>query len=139
MPDTLEALPCGPSLDGADTGFWEGLREGELRLPRCEACRTWRPLGRALCSRCWSFDTAWEGVPPVGTVYTWVRSHRAFMSELDVDAPYVTALVELDAAPVRLLGIVLDAERDIAIGDAVHGEIHQPANAAWPILRWRLA
>ncbi|WP_460438689.1 Zn-ribbon domain-containing OB-fold protein [Amycolatopsis stemonae] len=134
---TTETLPTGPALDDSDRPFWEALRDGRLVLPRCEACGTWRALGRALCAECWSFDVVWEAVEPEGTVYTWIRTHRAFMSELDVEVPYVTVLVELDAAPVRLLGILVEGEA--AIGDRVHGVIQQPASSEWPVLRWRAA
>lgn len=136
-----ESLPCGPAEDGADAPHWEALREGRLLLPRCADCGTWRSLGRVLCASCHSFDTNWDEVRPVGSVFTWIRSHRDFMSELDVRAPYVTVLVELTDIPVRLLGILIeDAEdtADPAIGDDVDGVFVQPGNAAWPILRWRL-
>lgn len=139
MTSVTEALPCGPSADGADTPFWEGLRLGNLILPRCGSCATWRALGRVMCPECHSFETDWVEVRPAGVVYTWIRSHRDFMSELDVAAPYVTVLVELTDAPVRVLGILIDDEDDPAprIGDAVDGVFVQPVNAAWPVLRWR--
>jgi len=135
-----EPLPCGPAADGSDTPYWEALRDGLLVLPRCSACGAWRSLGRVLCAECHSFDTRWEEVRPAGSVFTWIRSHRDFMSELDVAAPYITVLVELTDAPVRLLGILLgDSDEDVPqIGDRVDGVFVQPANAAWPILRWRL-
>lgn len=132
----VELMPTGPADDGSDEPFWSGLREGLLCLPRCADCETWRPLGRALCSSCWSFATRWDQIRPQGRIYTWIRSRRAFMSELDVPAPYVTVLVELEDAPVRLLGILRGVEGDPAIGDLVTGVIEQPANAAWPVLRW---
>ncbi|MFE7226888.1 Zn-ribbon domain-containing OB-fold protein [Nocardioides sp. NPDC057577] len=134
-----EILPTGPATDDSDRPFWEGLREDRLLLPRCGACGQWRALGRAMCSGCWSFRTEWSPVAPAGTVHTWVRSARAFMSELDVPVPYVTVLVQLDDVPVRLLGILLGEDPRPAIGDRVTGVIQQPANAEWPVLRWQLA
>jgi len=130
-----DRLPTGPAGDGIDAPFWEGLREGSLRLPHCTGCGSWRAPGRPLCAECHSFGTAWEAVEPRGTVYTWIRSHRAFVAELDVPTPYVTVLVELDQAPVRLLGI-LEAD-EAGIGLPVSGVIRQPENADWPVLRWQ--
>lgn len=137
----VERLPAGPAPDGGDTFFWEGLRNGRLLLPRCGSCGTWRPLGRVLCATCWSFDADPAEVAPRGTIYSWVRTRRAFMPELDVAVPYVTVLVALRDAPVRLLGILVDAdpETDPAIGAEVGGVIQHPANADWPVLRWHLA
>jgi uncharacterized OB-fold protein len=132
-----ERLPTGPASDGGDTEFWEGLRDGSLRLPRCADCLTWRTPGRPLCAGCRSFATRWEGVAPSGRVYTWIRSHRAFVAELDVPTPYVTVLVELDDAPVRLLGILEQPDTAVRIGLPVTGVIRRPSNAEWPVLRWQ--
>src|SRR3546814_15469375 len=101
-----EVLPTGPAPDGNDTDFWKSLRDGRLVLPRCADCGEWRALGRPICASCWSFATTWSEVDPAGTVFSWIRTHRAFMSELDVAVPYVTVLVGLDEAPVRPLGIL---------------------------------
>ena len=132
---TVDQLPTGPAPDGNDASFWQGLRDGVVRLPRCSECDTWCEPGRLICARCHSFSTSWQEVEARGTVFTWIRSHRAFISELDVPAPYVTILVELDEAPVRLLGI-LEGAGDVAIGARVRGVLRQPENAAWPVLRW---
>lgn len=133
-------LPCGPAADGNDSAFWEGLRESRLLLPRCTACQSWREPGRVICAECWSFDTEWAEVPARGEIFSWCRSQRDFMDDLDVRAPYDTLVVALDDAPVRLLGLLVDdVEARPAIGEAVTGRIEQPANAAWPVLRWTRA
>jgi len=132
----LEPYPCGPTPDGYDTEYWESLRSGRLVLPRCDACGQWRALGRSMCSGCWSTAIRWDQVAPSGTVFTWIRTHRDFMSELDLPAPYVTVLVELHEAPVRLLGILTAGGDSVSIGAPVAGTFSQPDNAAWPVLRW---
>lgn len=134
----VEPYPCGPAPDDSDRRFWEGLREGRLVLPRCAECDRWRPPKHVMCAHCWSFATTWQEVRQQGVVHTWIRTHRDFMSELDVAAPYVTALVALDDAPLRLLGIVTGAD-GVAIGDRLVGTIVQPDTAAWPLLRWAVA
>lgn len=133
-----DLLPTGPSSDGVDAPFWEGLRQDVLTLPKCDACGTWREPGRIICPECHDFATSWEAVNARGVVYSWARSHRDFVSELDVRAPYITVLVQLDEAPVRLLGILEGAEA-IEIGDRMNGVVRRPLNAEWPILRWRAA
>jgi len=134
----VEAYPCGPAHDDSDRPYWEGLRSGALVLPRCAGCGQWRPPGAVLCTQCWGFDTSWEPVAMAGRVHTWIRTHRDFMSEIDVRAPYVTALVTLDDAPLRLLGIVTGAADEVRIGARVRGVLVQPDNAAWPLLRWEV-
>lgn len=138
MTTTLEPLPCGPTAGSEDQAFWDGLNDHRLVLPCCSTCGRWRAPGTITCPECWSFETAWTDVAPTGTVYSWVRSQRDFMSELDVRAPYVTVLVELDDVPIRLLGILLDADV-VAIGDRVTGVFQRPANAGWTLLRWERA
>src|SRR3546814_12900769 len=93
-----QVLTTGPSLNGRDRDCWKSQRDGRLVLPGCADCGVWRALGRPFCASFWSFATTWSEVDPAGTVFSWIRSHRAFMSELDVDVPYVTVLVELDEA-----------------------------------------
>lgn len=135
-PTTLP-LPCGPAPDGNDAAYWDGLREGRLLLPRCSGCGTWREPGRLLCAQCWSFESDWVEVAARGRVFTWIRSHRDFMDDLDVLAPYDTLLVQLDDVPVRLLGLLRDdVLADPVIGEQVVGEFEQPGNAEWPVLRW---
>lgn len=95
-------------------------------------------MGTVTCPECWSFNVEWDDVRPTGTVYTWARSHRDFMTELDVKAPYVTVLVELDDVPIRLLGILVGAG-SVAIGDRVTGVFQKPDNSSWTILRWEPA
>lgn len=130
-------LPCGPADDGSDAPFWQGLREGRLVLPQCALCQEWREPGRLLCAGCWSFETQWSQVRPMGHVFTWIRSRRDFMDDLDVVAPYDTALVQLADVPVRLLGLVVDdVTTDIAIGQKLRGRVENPPNAEWPVLRW---
>lgn len=130
-----DVLPSGPAPDGVDAPFWEGLRDGALMLARCEQCGRWREPGRVLCAECHSFDARWESVRASGSIFTWIRSHRAFVSELDVSVPYVTVLVALDDAPIRLLGILEGADAT-SIGARVTGVIRRPPEAEWPVLRW---
>ncbi len=129
-------LPTGPAPDGNDAAYWEGLRDGRLVLPRCTACGSWRELGRTICADCWCFETEWAEVPAKGQIFTWARSQRDFMDDLDVLAPYDTVLVALDGVPVRLLGLLVDDSAETAIGQRVVGRVEQPLNAAWPVLRW---
>jgi uncharacterized protein len=138
MTASVEAYPCGPAHDHSDRPYWEGLREGRLQLPQCAACRTWRPPGTVVCASCWTFEATWVPVAMTGHVHTWIRTHRDFMSEIDVRAPYVTAVVEVDDAPVRLLGLVTGATGRIRIGAQLTGRLEQPANADWPLLRWEV-
>jgi uncharacterized OB-fold protein len=131
-----------PRRDGVDEPFWEGLREGELRMQRCAACKTWwwAPVWR--CADCGSWDTEWVATPKRGRVFSWVRTHQAFSPEMREIVPFVTVLVELpDAGNRRLFGILVGPEDGMKVGAPVSGVIQaaSPLTGGMPVLRWRLA
>ncbi|MBF6148861.1 Zn-ribbon domain-containing OB-fold protein [Nocardia nova] len=142
MSETAELqLPWGPADDGLDRPYWDGLVAGELRLQHCGHCGEWIWGPQWICAACHSFDPHWEPVEPVGTVYSWARSHYPFITELADRVPYVTVLVELPGAGNRrVLGLLVDEGADaVRIGDPVVGRIELDPGATWPLLRWRRA
>ncbi len=136
---TPRDYPWGPAEDGLDQPYWDGLVAGELRLQRCGNCQEWIWGPQWICGACHTFDPGWESVEPVGTVYSWSRSHYPFITELADHIPYVTVLVELPAAGHRrVLGILTDDDAaDVRIGERVVGHIELDEGATWPLLRWR--
>ena len=142
IPDTPPWMDItGPSPDGLDTPHWEGLRAGLLLLQRCRRCATWTWSPRPICPACHSFDTGFEPVDPVGTIYSWTRTWQPFTPESTGHLPYVVVLVELPAADgCRVMGVLAHADGlTPRIGAAVRGEIEQPPDDRhWPLLRWHL-
>jgi uncharacterized OB-fold protein len=131
----------GPAWDGVDAPHWEGLRQGRLLMQRCPHCDTWIWAPRPICPTCHSFETAWEPVEPVGTIYSWTRTWQAFTPEATGHLPYVVVLVELPAAGGRrLLGVLENADGlTPRIGARVRGTIQQPPDDRhWPLVRWHL-
>lgn len=129
----------GPTADGLDQPYWDGLLVGELRLQRCTECRTWIWGPQAICGTCHTFEPGWETVEPVGTVYSWSRSWYPYMDEYADRLPYSTVLVELPhAGSRRVLGILTDDNpEDPRIGEKVTGHFEHDEGATWPLLRWR--
>jgi uncharacterized OB-fold protein len=126
------------SLERPDAGFFAGLGQGELRLPRCGGCARWTWPAAWRCGACGAWTFEWEAVAPLGTVYSFVRTHHAFRPELRTETPYVSVLVSLDgAAGVRLLGRLIGPEQGLKIGAPVLGFIDTQAGGD-PVLRWRL-
>lgn len=143
LPDTPPRLAdTGPAEDGRDTDFWEGLRAGEIRIPRCDGCDNWVWPLRPICPRCHGFVLTWTPVEPTGTVFSWTRTWQPFAPEFSGHLPFVTIVAELpQAGNRRLLGVMLEADGvDPKIGQAVRAEIEPaPTPEEWPVLRWRLA
>lgn len=133
---------AGPAPDGVDRGYWEGLRDGELRLQRCARCGHWVWGPRWMCGNCHGFELDWVAVDAVGTVYSWSRTWHPFVPELADQTPYVTVLVELPhAGNRRVLGLLTDplGSDEIRIGERVRGVVQTPHDSPWPVLRWRRA
>jgi uncharacterized OB-fold protein len=79
--------------------FWDGLREGELRLQKCGDCGEFVFYPRPACSRCMSERLEWTTVSGRGKVYTFTIVRRANIPAFQADVPYVFAIVELDEGP----------------------------------------
>ena len=91
--------------------FWAGAERGELRIPRCEACRAWNWYPPKACQACGSERLAWERVSGRGRLFSWAVVRRALAKPFAGKVPYVTALVALDEDPdVRLVTTLVDCE-----------------------------
>lgn len=136
-----EGLP-GPvaAPDGLDAPYWQGLRDEQLVLQRCGACKRFQWGPEWICHRCLSFDLAYAAVEPRGVIYSYERVWHPVHPALKDQGPYLIVLVELAAADgVRVVGNLLgDPEQDVEIGAAVRGvyEHHRSADATFTLLQW---
>lgn len=132
-----------PSPDGLETPFWDGLRDGQLLIQRCQTCARWQWGPEWVCHRCHSFDLAFEQVEPHGVIYSYERVWHPVHPALSDQGPFLIGLVELPHADqIRLVGnIVGDPHQDIAIGAPVTGtfEHHPDHDPAYSLLHWRLS
>jgi hypothetical protein len=99
--------------------YWDGMREGRFMLQHCAACGKVRHYPRPVCPHCHSMESKWEEAPLGGKIHTWTVCHHPFNFFFKQSAPYIVALVDMDAgvrvnAPLR--GI---AEKDLKIGTKV--------------------
>jgi len=94
-----------PHPDRDSAPFWRALREGELRLQRCDGCGCLRFPPRAVCNRCASFEAQWVALSGRGTVASWVRTHQVFAPAYREAVPYWNVQVTLaEQADVQLIG-----------------------------------
>ena len=88
--------------------FWNGLKEGEFRVTKCDACGKLSFPPRAFCRHCWSRDTRWLAVSGKGTLYSHTRIH---------------ALPELFAGEPSPLHVgIVDLEEGVRVALPIHGE-----------------
>ena len=120
--------------------FWDGTREGELRLQRCEECdHTYFPP-RPFCPACSSRSVTIEPASGRATLYSYVIHHRDVPG---FTAPYSIAVVELAEGPRMMTNVVgceqtpealqLDMDLEVtfeAITDEISLPLFRPVEAS---------
>jgi uncharacterized OB-fold protein len=92
--------------------YWDGLRERRLMLQHCATCGKVRHYPRPVCPHCFSMESEWREAPLGGTIHSWTVCHHPFNFFFKQTAPYIVALVDMDA------GVRVNAQlRDVAEGD----------------------
>ena len=121
MAAPLEGVPL-PDLERLpdyEQGFWEGSRNGELRIQQCSDCGLFRHLPMPMCPQCSSLNYDWTKVSGRGVVYSYVivrhPVHPAIAEKDQV--PYNVCMIELEEqAGLRICSNVLNiAPEDIHI------------------------
>lgn len=84
--------------------FWEGTRQGALRLQRCDACGHVYFPPRPFCPSCASRQVSIFDASGKGRLYSYVIHHRAVPG---FTPPYAIAVVELDEGP-RMMSNIID-------------------------------
>ena len=87
--------------------FWDGAREGELRLQRCDDCSHVYFPARPFCPACSSKAVNWFKASGRGRLFSYVINHRA---PPGFEAPYAIAVVELEEGP-RMMTNIVDCEQ----------------------------
>jgi uncharacterized OB-fold protein len=95
-----------PEPSAISAPFWDGLREGELRLQRCGHCEQYVFYPRSVCPHCLSDQLGWTRVSGRGRVYSYTIVRRAMNPAFAEGVPYVFAIVELDEGPRVTTNIV---------------------------------
>ena len=69
-----------PVPDADTEPYWEGIRAGQLRLQRCQACGAAVFYPRAACPHCPGGPLSWFTAAGTGTVYSYTVAHRGSAS-----------------------------------------------------------
>lgn len=99
--------------------YWQGARNGKLKLRRCRSCAKVHFMPRFLCPFCWSEELDWIDSTGRGTVHSFTVIRRAPLAELADRVPYVVALVDLEEGPRMIANIMGDGALETRIGDSV--------------------
>lgn len=109
-------LPA-PTPDQLSEPFWAALAEHRVLVQECPACGRRRFPRLPSCPYCAAEGGTDIEVPGTGTVYSFVRMHRALTPAMADEVPYTIATVDLDDGG-RIFARVEPAE-SVEIGLAV--------------------
>jgi hypothetical protein len=95
-----------PVIDEVSRPFWNGCREGVLRMQRCRICgHLWWPIG-PVCTACLSADYEWPELSGHGELWSFIVYHHKFNAAWADDLPYNAALVRLAEGPTMVSNVV---------------------------------
>lgn len=103
MSEYPKPLPAPSSLSRP---FWEGLKEGVVRVQRCDRCGELVFYPRPHCPHCLSDRLTWVTLSGRGRVYTYTVVRRAMHPAFAAETPYVYAIVELEGGPRLMTNVV---------------------------------
>ena len=108
-----------PEPSEASRPFFDGAREGKLRLLVCGDCGTWAYPVVKICGECGSRELNWADASGRGTIYAHARLARPHHPRHKDRLPLVLAEVDLDEG-VRMITNVVDVyAAEVRVGDAV--------------------
>jgi uncharacterized OB-fold protein len=99
--------------------FFDGAREGKLRLQVCDDCGTWMFPLATICCECGGMHLSWRDASGHGTLYAHARLQRAYHPRHKDRLPLVLAQVDI-AEGLRLMTNLIDADpAEVITGAAV--------------------
>lgn len=135
-----------PWVDDDGEPFWEGTRQGELRMQRCAGCGRFRFPPRPMCPWCHSCESEWPVMSGRGTIWSFVVSHPPLLPYYAALAPYNVIVVALDEDPtLRIVGNLVAGPGEpinsvdpatIEIGQAVQVVFDDQASDEFVFPRW---
>ncbi len=114
--------------------FWDAAREGQLLIPRCDACEKYHFYPRSLCPHCGSDALSWKAVSGRGKLASFVVNYRP-VPRTDDGSPVVVAIVQLDEGPQIMTNLVVaDPDpQNIALDSAVAVQFLPVGDSAVPV------
>jgi uncharacterized protein len=111
MSERVGARPV-PVANAYTRPFWEGARSGELRLPRCSACRQLFYPPPPRCPRCLASALEWVRLSGRGRIAAWTTVHLATVP--GVTPPFTVGEVELEEQAGLIVVALLAPPTDTA-------------------------
>lgn len=108
-----------PVISDSNRPFWEGCKNGKLKMQRCTECGHIRyPIG-PVCTKCLSDSFVWETLSGKGEVFNYIIFHQKYSEAWADDLPYNVIMVQLDEGPRMFSNMVDIDNNDIKIGQRI--------------------
>jgi uncharacterized OB-fold protein len=91
--------------------FWDGLREGQVMLPRCLDCGRCFFYPRVACPHCHSRRVEWIRASGRERLHAFEIAYQSMNRAFKVKPPYVLAMIELEEGP-RMMSNLVGVEPD---------------------------
>ncbi|MAL77636.1 MAG: DNA-binding protein [Sneathiella sp.] len=102
-----------PHIEEETRPFWDGLKEGALRVKFCNSCNSFHHYPRSICPHCGSDDTVYKDSNGRGHIYSFSVFRAA-------PIPYAIAYVTLEGTDISLMTNIVNCDFDtLAVGQAV--------------------
>lgn len=92
--------------------FWEGTKNHQILLQKCDACENVYFPPRPFCALCASRDVSIFKASGRASLYSYIINHRPHPG---FDSPYVIAAVKLEEGPVMMANILETAQTPEAL------------------------
>jgi uncharacterized OB-fold protein len=99
---------------------WDGCREGELRVQRCNDCGTHVFIPQPACTKCFSQALEWVATSGRGKVYSYTIVHRPVQPQFKV--PYIIGILEFEEGFHMMTNLIGLEPDDVKIGMEVEVE-----------------
>ena len=119
--------------------FWDGLREGKIRIQYSPSAGQWVFYPRVLAPGTLADDLQWREITGHGTVYTYTIAYRPTSPAWRDRVPQLIAVVETDEGariPTELVGV---QPEDITVGLRVQPVFEPAADGETVLLKFKPA
>jgi len=100
-----------PTITDENREFWDGCKNGKLRMQKCDDCGHIRYPISGVCPKCLSYNFQWSDLSGRGEVFSYVVFHQLYNKAFEKDIPYNVAMVQLEEGP-RMFSNVVDVAND---------------------------
>lgn len=96
--------------------YFDGAKDGKLRLQRCNACSAWAFPLKTICQQCGSSDMRWEDASGRGVLYSHAQLQRVYHPRHEGRLPITLAQIDTDEG-VRIWSNLIEADDiDVKVG-----------------------